>query len=81
MLLIWLRMKQGLYMLDGLARRISASKVDKKDRNSPYTISFQTTTKESSFDLLTSYVSFTESSPWKMRLVTWRRSLIVNVMN
>ncbi|WP_192889811.1 LPS O-antigen chain length determinant protein WzzB [Vibrio bathopelagicus] len=41
--------------------RISASKVDKKDRNSPYTISFQTTTKESSFDLLTSYVSFTES--------------------
>lgn len=41
--------------------RISVSKVDKKDKNSPYLISFQTMTKESSFDLLTSYVSFTES--------------------
>ncbi|MEZ8791622.1 LPS O-antigen chain length determinant protein WzzB [Vibrio splendidus] len=40
--------------------RISASKVDKKDRNSPYTISFQTTTKESSFDLLTAYILTTE---------------------
>ncbi|PTP72416.1 LPS O-antigen chain length determinant protein WzzB [Vibrio splendidus] len=41
--------------------RISVSKVDKKDRNSPYTISFQTTTKESSFDLLTAYILATES--------------------
>lgn len=41
--------------------RISASKIDKKDRNSPYTISFQTTTKESSFDLLTAYILATES--------------------
>ncbi|MEZ9998865.1 LPS O-antigen chain length determinant protein WzzB [Vibrio lentus] len=41
--------------------RISASKVDKSDRNSPYIISFQAMTKERSFDLLTSYVSFTES--------------------
>lgn len=41
--------------------RISASKVDKKARNSPYTISFQTTTKESSFDLLTAYILTTES--------------------
>ncbi|MEZ8577463.1 LPS O-antigen chain length determinant protein WzzB [Vibrio splendidus] len=40
--------------------RVSASKVDKKDRNSPYTISFQTTTKESSFDLLTAYILTTE---------------------
>ena len=39
---------------------ISASKVDKKDLNSPYTISFQTTTKESSFDLLTAYILTTE---------------------
>lgn len=41
--------------------RISASKVDKQDKNSPYFISFQTTTKESSSYLLTSYISFTES--------------------
>ncbi|MCC4781974.1 LPS chain length-determining protein [Vibrio splendidus] len=41
--------------------RVSASKVDKKDRNSPYTISFQTTTKESSFDLLTAYILATEA--------------------
>ncbi|MGF1853533.1 Wzz/FepE/Etk N-terminal domain-containing protein [Vibrio satsumensis] len=40
--------------------RISASKVDKKDRHSPYTINFQTTTKESSFELLTAYISITE---------------------
>lgn len=40
--------------------KISASKVDKKDRNSPYTISFQTTSKESSFDLLTAYILTTE---------------------
>ncbi|CAH6800680.1 LPS O-antigen subunit length determinant protein (WzzB/FepE family) [Vibrio chagasii] len=41
--------------------RISASKVDKKDSKSPYFISFQTTTKESSFGLLTAYTLFTES--------------------
>ncbi|MEZ9482525.1 LPS O-antigen chain length determinant protein WzzB [Vibrio splendidus] len=41
--------------------RVLASKVDKKDRNSPYTLSFQTTTKESSFDLLTAYILATES--------------------
>ena len=41
--------------------RISVSKIDKKDRNSPYTISFQTTTKESSFYLLTAYILATES--------------------
>jgi LPS O-antigen subunit length determinant protein (WzzB/FepE family) len=40
--------------------RVSASKVDKKERNSPYTISFQTTSKESSFDLLTAYILTTE---------------------
>ena len=40
--------------------RISASKVDKKERNSPYSISFQTMTKESSFDLLTAYILTTE---------------------
>ncbi|XNH22154.1 LPS O-antigen chain length determinant protein WzzB [Vibrio cyclitrophicus] len=40
--------------------KISASKVDKKDCNSPYTISFQTTSKESSFDLLTAYILTTE---------------------
>ncbi|MEZ8087642.1 LPS O-antigen chain length determinant protein WzzB [Vibrio sp. 1S139] len=40
--------------------RVSASKVDKKGTNSPYTISFQTTSKESSFDLLTAYVLMTE---------------------
>ncbi|MFV8463720.1 LPS O-antigen chain length determinant protein WzzB [Vibrio campbellii] len=41
--------------------RVSASKVDKKDRNSPYTLRFQTTGKESSFDLLTAYILATES--------------------
>lgn len=41
--------------------RISASKVDKKDSKSPYLISFQTTIKESSFDLLAAYTLFTES--------------------
>lgn len=40
--------------------RVSASKIDKKDRNSPYVTSFQTTTKESSFDLLTAYILITE---------------------
>lgn len=42
-------------------KRITASIEDPQDRNSPYFINFQTTTKESSFDLLTAYVSFTES--------------------
>jgi LPS O-antigen subunit length determinant protein (WzzB/FepE family) len=42
-------------------KRITVSIEDFKDRNSPYFISFQTTTKESSFDLLTAYVLFTES--------------------
>lgn len=41
--------------------RVSASIADSKDRNSPYVISFQTTTKESSFDLLTAYIFATES--------------------
>ncbi|CAH6883352.1 LPS chain length-determining protein [Vibrio chagasii] len=41
--------------------KISASKVDKTDGNSPYVISFQTTTKESSFNLLTAYILATES--------------------
>ncbi|MEO9494293.1 MAG: Wzz/FepE/Etk N-terminal domain-containing protein [Vibrio splendidus] len=41
--------------------RISASTVDKKDRNSPFVISFQTTAKESSFNLLKSYILATES--------------------
>lgn len=41
--------------------RISAFVVDSKDRNSPYLLSFQTTSKESSFDLLTSYILETEA--------------------
>lgn len=41
--------------------RISATIVDKKDRNSPFIITFQTTSKESSFNLLTAYISATES--------------------
>lgn len=45
----------------GWFERISASKADKKDQNSPYFISFQTMSKESSFDLLTTYISETES--------------------
>lgn len=40
--------------------KMSASIVDKKDRNSPFTISFQTTTKESSFNLLKAYIFATE---------------------
>ncbi len=40
--------------------RVSASKIDKKDRNSPYIVNFQTMTKESSFDLLTAYILTTE---------------------
>lgn len=40
--------------------RVSASIADTKDRHSPYVVSFQTTTKESSFDLLTAYISATE---------------------
>ncbi|MEZ8882926.1 MULTISPECIES: LPS O-antigen chain length determinant protein WzzB [Vibrio] len=41
--------------------RVSASKVDRNDPRSPYIITFQTTTKESSFNLLTDYVLATES--------------------
>ncbi|WP_172380564.1 LPS O-antigen chain length determinant protein WzzB [Vibrio sp. Vb339] len=40
--------------------RFSASKVAQTDRNSPYIISFQTASKESSFDLLTAYIFTTE---------------------
>ncbi|MEZ8042001.1 LPS O-antigen chain length determinant protein WzzB [Vibrio sp. 1F263] len=40
--------------------RVSASRADKKDKNAPYVLSFQSTTKESSFDLLSSYITFTE---------------------
>ncbi|MEZ9514983.1 Wzz/FepE/Etk N-terminal domain-containing protein [Vibrio splendidus] len=41
--------------------RIAASVSDKKDRNSPYFVSFQTVSKQSSFDLLTSYMAVTEA--------------------
>ncbi|MEZ9018120.1 Wzz/FepE/Etk N-terminal domain-containing protein [Vibrio lentus] len=41
--------------------RISASIADKKNNNSPYFVSFQTTNKKSSFDLLTSYIAATEA--------------------
>ncbi|PMM08641.1 chain-length determining protein [Vibrio kanaloae] len=41
--------------------RVSASKVDKKDHNSPYIVNFQTMTKEGSFNLLTAYILATES--------------------
>ncbi|ROO66117.1 LPS O-antigen subunit length determinant protein (WzzB/FepE family) [Vibrio crassostreae] len=40
--------------------RVSASIADTKDRHSPYVVSFQATTKESSFDLLTAYILATE---------------------
>ncbi|MEZ8067839.1 LPS O-antigen chain length determinant protein WzzB [Vibrio sp. FF145] len=40
--------------------RISASLADKKDEDAPYVLSFQSITKESSFDLLSSYIVFTE---------------------
>ncbi|MEZ9660693.1 MULTISPECIES: LPS O-antigen chain length determinant protein WzzB [unclassified Vibrio] len=40
--------------------RVSASKVDKNSPNSPYVISFQATTKESSADLLTAYIMATQ---------------------
>lgn len=42
-------------------KRITVSIEDQKDQSSPYFIGFQTTTKESSFDLLTAYILFTES--------------------
>ncbi|CAK2711810.1 Chain-length determining protein [Vibrio crassostreae] len=42
--------------------RVSASKVDKEDLNSPYIVNFQTMTKESSFDLLSAYILVTESN-------------------
>ncbi|MDH6018059.1 LPS O-antigen chain length determinant protein WzzB [Vibrio splendidus] len=54
-------MDQVRVLYTGWFDRISASKVDRKDSKSPYFISFQTTTKESSFDLLTAYTLFTES--------------------
>lgn len=41
--------------------RISASIVEKGNRNSPFVVSFQTTNKESSFNLLTSYILAIES--------------------
>lgn len=41
--------------------RVSASKSDKKDHNSPYIVSFRTMTKESSFDLLSAYILATEA--------------------
>lgn len=40
--------------------KMSASQVDKKDNSSPHVLTFQSMTKESSFDLLKSYISFTE---------------------
>lgn len=45
--------------------RISASKVDTKDRRSPFIVSFQAATKEGSFDLLSAYIVATESSVQK----------------
>ncbi|MDN3632451.1 LPS O-antigen chain length determinant protein WzzB [Vibrio lentus] len=42
--------------------RISATKVDNKDASLSYTVSFQTTTKDSSFDLLSAYIKATEFS-------------------
>ncbi len=41
--------------------RITASIVGKNERNSPYVVKFQTATKQSSFELLSAYISFTES--------------------
>ncbi|MEZ8379113.1 LPS O-antigen chain length determinant protein WzzB [Vibrio splendidus] len=41
--------------------RVSAFNVDKNDRSSPYELTFQTMTKESSFDLLNAYILSTES--------------------
>ncbi len=41
--------------------RISASRPVKADISSPYVLTFQAATKHSSFDLLTSYIAFTES--------------------
>ncbi|MGR5357455.1 LPS O-antigen chain length determinant protein WzzB [Vibrio chagasii] len=40
--------------------KITASVVDQTDPNSPYVVTFQTMTKKSSFDLLTSYILVTE---------------------
>ncbi|MGF1839423.1 LPS O-antigen chain length determinant protein WzzB [Vibrio atlanticus] len=40
--------------------KISASQVGKQDKSSSYVLTFQSITKESSFDLLSSYISFTE---------------------
>ena len=41
--------------------KTSASQIDKKDESSPYVLTFQSMTKESSFNLLSSYIVFTES--------------------
>ena len=43
------------------SERITASVSDKKNRNSPYVISFQTMTQKDSFDLLVAYIVDTES--------------------
>ncbi|MEZ8024957.1 MULTISPECIES: LPS O-antigen chain length determinant protein WzzB [unclassified Vibrio] len=48
-------------LYSGWFNRITAFIANKGDRTSPYFVNFQTTTKESSFDLLTSYISFTEA--------------------
>ncbi|WP_139685724.1 LPS O-antigen chain length determinant protein WzzB [Vibrio tasmaniensis] len=40
--------------------RISALLIDKKNKDAPYVLSVQSTAKESSFNLLKSYISFTE---------------------
>lgn len=42
-------------------KRITASMENIENRNSPYFVRFQTTTKQGSFDLLTAYIAFTES--------------------
>ncbi|MFA0520608.1 LPS chain length-determining protein, partial [Vibrio sp. 10N.222.55.E8] len=41
--------------------KVSASLDDKKNTNSPYVLTFQSMTKKSSFNLLKTYISFTES--------------------
>lgn len=45
--------------------KITASVVDQTDPNSPYVVTFQTMTKKSSFDLLTSYILVTEQKVHK----------------
>ncbi|MGI9887693.1 LPS O-antigen chain length determinant protein WzzB [Vibrio chagasii] len=48
-------------LYSGWFKRITAFAESRGDHSSPYFVSFQTTTKESSFELLTSYISFTET--------------------